>query len=456
MIVFSKKTNSDIPWVEKHRPRSVKEMALPSTRISGQKVKLDEELRNFIQNFFIEIKRINEENKKVRLFNRTHEEKERKEELQISPEKAAVLLEGPPGIGKTSIVYALANDLNMEVVETNASDTRTKDKLEAKLKETVKSRGIMDFIVQSREKIILIDEVDGIYGVSDRGAVPTILNIIQNTQFPIILCSNEYKQSLQPLYNKIRKFELKALSDEEILRIVKTILRKEKITSLNANDLNLIIGKNNGDLRGVINDLQGIGQGVLDENVKELIFKLNRDSTEEIFSLIRDLFQKVTTLREARDLTDKSDVDYNFLYKWVNENLPTFIRINKELANAYENLSIADEIFGRIRKNQYWSLLPYFYDLFAGGVPLSRKGRVSTEGFRRVIFPRYITTGIFSLSSNEKSLIEKVKEKYDISDIEAIQDFIPFLRILCGKSRKKFKELSEWLELDANEKKVLK
>lgn len=457
MVLLSKiKLNSDIPWVEKHRPKSIKEMAIPNAKVKGQKVALDEELRDFVKSFFSEMRLINEENKKINIFNRTHGEKERKEEKQISPEKAAILLEGPPGIGKTSIVYALANDLNMEVVETNASDTRTKDKLEAKLKETVKSRGIMDYIVKSKEKIILIDEIDGIYGVSDRGAVPTILTIIQSTQFPIILCSNEYKQSLQPLYNKIKKYELSSLSNEAILGVVKKVLKKENITTLKANDLELIIEKNNGDLRGVINDLQGIGQGVLDENTKELIFKLKRDSTEEIFSLIRDLFQKVTSLRDARDLTNKSDVDYNFLYKWVNENLPTFIRLNKELAKAYDNLSIADEIFGRIRKNQYWSLLPYFYDLFAGGVPLSRKQRFVNEGFRRVAFPRYITSGLFSLSANERSLVSKIKEKYEISDIEAIQDFIPFIRILCESSRKEFKNVSDWLELDANEKKILK
>ena len=119
-------------------------------------------------------------------------------------------------------------------------------------------------------------------------------------------------------------------------------------------------------------------------------------------------------------------------------------------------MSIADKIFGRIRKNQYWSLLPYFYDLFAGGVPLSRKKRTGNEGFRRVAFPRYITSGLFSLSVNERSLINKIKEKYQISDIEAIQDLIPFIRILCESSRKELKNVSEWLELDANEKKLLK
>ena len=339
-----------MPWVEKYRPQFTRDMAFPTAKVVGsrQKVDLIEDLKKFLISFFKEKEKLNDVNRKIRTHNRTHEEKEHQEEKKLPLDKAAVLLEGPPGIGKTTIAYALANDLNMEVIETNASDTRTKGALESKLRETTKSRGIMDFVVQSKKKLILIDEIDGLYGVTDRGAVPTILNLIEHTQFPIIMCSNKYKQSLKPLYNKIKRYEVNPLPDEEVFKIARKIIVKEHISGLRENDLNLIIEKNEGDLRGVINDLQGISQGSLDKNAKELILNLGRDSTEEIFSLIKNLFQ-VNTLKEARNITNKSDVDYNFLYKWINENLTSYIRLNSEIANAYENLSLADEIFGRIR-----------------------------------------------------------------------------------------------------------
>jgi len=344
----------------------------------------------------------------------------------------------------------------MDIIETNASDTRTRGALESKLRETTRSRGIMDFVVQSKKKLILIDEIDGLYGVTDKGAVPTILSLIENTQFPIIMCSNEYKQSLKSLYNKIKKYVVNSLPNEEVMKITRKIIVKEHISGISEKELELIIKKNKGDLRGVINDLQGISQGSLNKNTKELILNLNRDSKEQIHSLIKNLFQNVNTLKEARNVTNKSDVDYNFLYKWVNENLTSYIRLNSEIANAYENLSLADEIFGRIRKNQYWSLLPYFYDLFAGGVVLSRKQRTHDEYFHRISFPRFTSTGFFSLSATERLVVEKIQKKYKVSDIEAVQDFIPFLKLLSGTSRKQLKELSDWFEFDANEKKLLK
>ncbi|MFX0145321.1 MAG: hypothetical protein ACFE9C_14750, partial [Candidatus Hodarchaeota archaeon] len=79
-----------------------------------------------------------------------------------------------------------------------------------------------------------------------------------------------------------------------------------------------------------------------------------------------------------------------------------------------------------------------------------------SKGFQRVVFPRYTSGSYFSLTSVERQLTEKIKKRYEISDIDFIQDFLPFLKVLCTTSRKQLKNVSDWLELDAKEKKLLK
>jgi hypothetical protein len=82
------KASLERPWVEKYRPQSIKEMAIPQAKVSGHKVALDEELREFVKNFLNEIHKVNEENKKIRAFNRNVEEKKQMKELNVSSENS--------------------------------------------------------------------------------------------------------------------------------------------------------------------------------------------------------------------------------------------------------------------------------------------------------------------------------------------------------------------------------
>ena len=73
--------------------------------------------------------------------------------------KKAIILYGPSGNGKTSSVYAISNELDLELIEVNASDFRNKDKIESTIGQSSKQMSLF-----GKSKIILVDEIDGLSG----------------------------------------------------------------------------------------------------------------------------------------------------------------------------------------------------------------------------------------------------------------------------------------------------
>ncbi|MEF8880677.1 MAG: AAA family ATPase, partial [Candidatus Nanohaloarchaea archaeon] len=136
-----------------------------------------------------------------------------------------ILLHGQAGTGKTSLVEALANEVGYELVETNASDVRTKKKLKSELKEATRQASFF-----GGKKLILIDEVDGMSGNSDRGGVKEIGNIVDETRFPIIMTANDaYDQSIRSLRNKSKEVKLDSVHTNSIAAHLRDILEKEGI-----------------------------------------------------------------------------------------------------------------------------------------------------------------------------------------------------------------------------------
>lgn len=82
-------------------------------------------------------------------------------------DKKALLLYGPPGVGKTSLIEAIANDLGYELVELNASDNRRKTDIERIAIRTSLSKSLKGY----KNKLVLLDEVDGIAVKDDVGVL---------------------------------------------------------------------------------------------------------------------------------------------------------------------------------------------------------------------------------------------------------------------------------------------
>ncbi|MEK0337652.1 MAG: AAA family ATPase, partial [Nitrosopumilus sp.] len=90
--------------------------------------------------------------------------------------KNAALLYGPSGVGKTISVHALANELNLEILEVNASDLRNAEQINSLVGSAVAQMSLF-----SKGKIILVDEIDGLSGMKDRGGLLAITKLIEKS-----------------------------------------------------------------------------------------------------------------------------------------------------------------------------------------------------------------------------------------------------------------------------------
>jgi len=291
--------------------------------------------------------------------------------LSRIPSKRAALLVGPPGTGKTASVGALANDLDMELVEFNSSDKRNKDSIE-----TLVWRAASQQTLDGRPRLILLDEVDGLSGTSDRGGVGAILRVIKDSVHPIVMTANDPDSPrLKDLMKVCQVYNFEIIENDDIEKILKHILSENNV-SVSKETLDEIVEGSGGDLRAAISDLES---QVRSGSVSLVIEPAIRDSKKGIEETLRHLFASVDS-RMARKALSESEENHDSLVLWLEENLQLHLMTPKELDEGLEQLSLADVALGRIMRNQNWKLLGYVYDFLSIGVAMSR----SETPFRRV------------------------------------------------------------------------
>ena len=96
-----------------------------------------------------------------------------------NPGAKAALLSGPPGIGKSSAAALVAMTQGYDIMETNASDSRSKKLVQAVLGAAVTNRTIAGG--PQKKRLIIMDEVDGMSS-SDRGGNQELIQCIKKSK----------------------------------------------------------------------------------------------------------------------------------------------------------------------------------------------------------------------------------------------------------------------------------
>jgi replication factor C subunit 1 len=102
----------------------------------------------------------------------------------------AVLIEGVPGIGKTTAAHVVTQSLGFEKLEFNASDVRSKKALEKHISILADNVNIHQMVqrqidkttpVKKKPAVLIMDEVDGM-GRGDHRGVASLIQIIKKSK----------------------------------------------------------------------------------------------------------------------------------------------------------------------------------------------------------------------------------------------------------------------------------
>ncbi len=359
------------------------------------------------------------------------------------PKRRAAFLYGPPGIGKTVTVEALANDLNMELVERNASDHRTEEAVK-KFAGLASQSGTLF----GKKRLILFDEIDGITGREDRGGVGAITQIAKAALVPVILIANNaYNPRLGSLRYYCEAVEFKKPAAGAVTKHLKHICDNEEIKADEA-ALKFIAQRSEGDVRSAVNDLQAMAQGKATLTYEDVSWLAYRDRKEAIFSILRMIFYGKSA-DQAKRAVDMADVDPDMLFEWIYENLPHHLRDPHDLANAMSSLATADLYRGRIARTQNWAFTRYVIDFMTAGVAMARE-KTQPAGFVPLRFPERIKRLSQTRAERQmKSAIgAKIKKRCHTSTKTATRDILPYVRIIFEDNAENAAGLAKWLDLD--------
>lgn len=399
----------NLPWVEKYRPKSRKDLI-------GNDIVINQ-LMEFLTNW-------------------NHKKS-----------KPAILLVGPPGCGKTSVTHALANDLDFLITEVNASDARSKNRINDTLRITSEFHRL-DF--EDKKQLILMDEVDGLSGRYDRGGLNEFMKILKNTKYPVVCTANDPESDkIQTLVRrmKIRKLDFHRLEEYEIIELLEKIATKENF-DLNESSLENIAENSSGDIRAAINELESLYYG------KEIGNLEKRDKAKVLTETFNDLYRS-KNYHEASKVWSNAPSSYLPLLLHLFDQTSKQCRTSDELYKSYVQIANADLVLTRIMKTQNWGLLKYFFSFIGPGIALSKDPKYFNRIGKLNNLPNQFKLRGIVKNKNAKAsmLAPKIVPNLHISTRKFVYDeFDLFVKIVTGR---RGAEIAAWLDLDDDELEIL-
>jgi len=184
-----------------------------------------------------------------------------------------LLLSGPPGCGKTTVVHCLArahlgDHFETACIELNASDDRGIDVVRERIKGFAQQKITLP---DGKLKIIILDEADSMTSAAQQAMRRTMEMYSGTTRFA--LACNISSKLIEPIQSRCAIIRFSRIAEEDLLARLKLVLDKEGAPYDDAG-LQALIFSAEGDMRNVLNGAQSTFNA-FNEITHETVFKMN-------------------------------------------------------------------------------------------------------------------------------------------------------------------------------------
>jgi replication factor C large subunit len=343
-----------------------------------------------------------------------------------------LLLVGSPGTGKTTLVHALARQFGYDLVEMNASDTRNKDALRARITPVLQNT----INLLGRKIMLFLDEVDGISGREDTGGLDTLVDLVKEPTVPIIMAANERSAKIKDLAKACKIIEFSAAPPRLLMLFLDHVLQSEGV-KLGPGERISIVNNSRGDIRSLLNGAQSRVCGYTTVSNRDVIDIDIADAINHYFS--------ASSLGQATQFITKADASYpdprygastedrrkDMLAALFSSIVSSHVEHN-DLAYLLDVLSKADMMIGRANAKREWRLLKYVSNIIASG--LYEKSRQKGIKYSQYGMPWTVMGPIFARSQSTRKILGELAPALHISKSSAGSFAFPyFLRLMIDE-----------------------